>query len=185
MTDKEILDKAIARAVECGWKNTVGYTVIDIMGTAMLHQEAVPPHILNDPIELIFNHEFARALWGSEQVDNHGHDIKSIRIWANQVAVKHAGKLYEVNPEKQFVTMLRYPELSTFDLQSPESVVNVERVEYELKRMTGEIPFETFKLHPLEVEVDSLPAYKHHLREMATLEDPIRYLELEAQLRDW
>ena len=64
-------------------------------------------------------------------------------------------------------------------------MVNAHKVEYEPQRITGRVSFVTFKLHSLQADAATLPAYKHHLREMVVIEDPIRHLELEAQLRQW
>lgn len=57
-TDRQIMQKAIQRAIEGGWKFRDGFgrTLGLILTT--------------DPNTIIFNHDFAKALWGDEQAIN-------------------------------------------------------------------------------------------------------------------
>jgi len=49
MSNAEVLDRAIAKANGNGWKGSVVY-----------------PGVYRSPEQLIFSHDFARALWGKE-----------------------------------------------------------------------------------------------------------------------
>lgn len=66
MTDKEILGRAIARAIEGGWDTNHFHT---LKGNYKHPDESEFLDILGDwhkisPLDVIFNHEFAKALWG-------------------------------------------------------------------------------------------------------------------------
>jgi hypothetical protein len=54
MSNAEVLDRAIATANANGWKGSVVY-----------------PGVYRSPEQLIYNHDFARALWGKEAPNNH------------------------------------------------------------------------------------------------------------------
>lgn len=58
MTNQEILEKAIQKAVEGGWHSEWEYS-----DNADIYQ-----HFMIDfkPEQYIFNHDFAKALWGDE-----------------------------------------------------------------------------------------------------------------------
>jgi hypothetical protein len=49
MSNAEVLDRAIGKANANGWKGSVVY-----------------PEVYESPEQLIYNHSFARALWGKE-----------------------------------------------------------------------------------------------------------------------
>jgi hypothetical protein len=52
MSNAEVLDRAIGKAHANGWKGSVVY-----------------PDVYQAPEQLIFNHDFARALWGEAPAD--------------------------------------------------------------------------------------------------------------------
>lgn len=54
MSNAEVLDRAIATANANGWKGSVVY-----------------PSVYRSPEQLIYNHDFARALWGKEAPSNY------------------------------------------------------------------------------------------------------------------
>src|SRR5215207_10271577 len=54
MSNAEVLDRAIATANANGWKGSVVY-----------------PGVYRSPEQLIYNHDFARALWGKEAPNNY------------------------------------------------------------------------------------------------------------------
>lgn len=69
MTDVEILRKAIQKAAAGGWKDEENIIPISLPGTGhvfLMHGALGMPHILFEPAELIFDHGFAKALWGEE-----------------------------------------------------------------------------------------------------------------------
>ena len=53
-SNAEVLDRAIATANANGWKGSVVY-----------------PDVYRSPEQLIYNHDFARALWGKEAPNNY------------------------------------------------------------------------------------------------------------------
>lgn len=67
-TDQQILEKAIAKAIEGGWNPTH----FDTLKGNYKHPEDSEFHdLLGDwhnisPLDVIFNHDFAKALWGEE-----------------------------------------------------------------------------------------------------------------------
>lgn len=68
MTDQEILEKAIKKAVHGGW---------DYRG--FVHEDDFTP--LRNPdvsiYEIIFNHDFAKALWGGEPKNHVAYKYRS------------------------------------------------------------------------------------------------------------
>lgn len=62
MSNQEILEKAIQKAIEGGWEHGIPADHLEIVkdkgGILFYYQE--PPY------DLIFNHNFAKALWGEE-----------------------------------------------------------------------------------------------------------------------
>lgn len=70
MTNQEILEKAIQKAIESGWNIFVTYNVTDGLGAwATVNPEEGKEWqskiIYWQPLEsIIFNHDFAKALWG-------------------------------------------------------------------------------------------------------------------------
>ena len=64
MTDREILKKAIQKAIDGGWVNEERFSPIEVEGYVFLHRPETP-HFVEVPRVLIYNHDFAKALWGS------------------------------------------------------------------------------------------------------------------------
>ena len=63
LSDTEVLQQALDIAESGSWKNSMEYTAISIDGTVMLKSPMVPPHFLDTLNEVLFDHEFAQALW--------------------------------------------------------------------------------------------------------------------------
>jgi hypothetical protein len=61
MSNAEVLDRAIAKANANGWKGSVVY-----------------PGVYRSPEQLIYNHDFARALWGEGPADQ---DLPAMHKW--------------------------------------------------------------------------------------------------------
>lgn len=83
MDAKEILEKAIKKAVAGGWDNWYanGYEPIYFGGELIGVRDLDPHAVLKcEGIEgLLFNHDFARALWGDEHDCDAGfHEKKTI-----------------------------------------------------------------------------------------------------------
>lgn len=66
MSNKEILEKAIQKAIEGGWENEEGFKPITVMDYVFLMKDYTPPQIFFSINELIFNHSFCKALWGEQ-----------------------------------------------------------------------------------------------------------------------
>lgn len=56
MTDKEVLKKAIQKAIDGGWERTYP-------------EEAIPSLNYEEVFGIIYDHEFAKALWGEIPID--------------------------------------------------------------------------------------------------------------------
>lgn len=167
---------AIEVAESNGWKNIEGVAPIDIMGYVMLNKKHLEPTILFSCSELLFNHEFTKALWGDDLVDNHGQSMKVIRAWANQVAVKHLGKLHAVEQDKPYATIFDMPEMDFS--KPPDSLVEGTKIEYKLQKMAASLQFETHQLQPIEIDADTQPLYIWHMMRMATYPEPECYLSV-------
>lgn len=76
MTNKEILEQAIQKAIDGGWKPLYAFTYKeDLLATdwevsvlaksiTWIRKPGKYPHLLQPSYDLIFNHDFAKALWG-------------------------------------------------------------------------------------------------------------------------
>ena len=60
MTDREILEKAISLAIDGGWKKTDEVDILKILGNNAFERPTAF-------FELIFDKDFAKALWGEDQ----------------------------------------------------------------------------------------------------------------------
>lgn len=88
MTNQQILERAIKKAIERGWafdfieviSNPGGLIVMDNVGVK---------YTIND---VIFNHNFAKALWGEEQAIN-GVPILALGKLMAKVAEAQGGRL--------------------------------------------------------------------------------------------
>ncbi len=61
MTDQQILEKAIQKAIQGGWKTNRS---AEVLADSIINDGTY------DQLEpLIFDHDFAKALWGEEDVD--------------------------------------------------------------------------------------------------------------------
>lgn len=172
-----VVKEAMKIAMQNGWKAP---SLLKALYMNSLTDETLRGQNVEMVRGMILSHDFAKALWGEEEVDNNGWEIKTIRAWANQVAVKHAGKLVNVDPKQRYVYLMEVPELlHEYELpEDPTAVVQAHKVEYKLEQMMGQVPFETHRLEPLEVECTKLPAWKFHLREIVTAPNAIQYLDL-------
>ena len=71
MTDKEILEKAIQKAIDGGWKTSVGFRLVEPPGinTFLIEWSLADDeeeYKLYEPYEaVIYNHQFAKALWNT------------------------------------------------------------------------------------------------------------------------
>lgn len=62
MTDKEVLEKALERAIENGWDYVLGSLEVIPRGNGMI--QIVPDSMIPGSYqEFIFDHEFAKAFW--------------------------------------------------------------------------------------------------------------------------
>ena len=91
MSNKEVLEKAIAKAIDNGWKAPRGnrYGVADD-GTvfAYVKDSEIRAYGVETSLrELIFNHDFAKALWGEEYKDWPLYKIKDFEFHLQQMVV--------------------------------------------------------------------------------------------------
>lgn len=66
MNKLEMLKGAMQKASDRGWDDE-GYKSIEVAGAIFVYQPDMP-HILYEPDFIIFNHDFAKALWGEENI---------------------------------------------------------------------------------------------------------------------
>ena len=77
MNDKEILEKAIQKAIDGGWDTTH----FDTLKTSYKHPDESEFHDLLgawhniSPLDVIFNHDFAKALWGEGIIQSRVSDV--------------------------------------------------------------------------------------------------------------
>jgi hypothetical protein len=64
MTNKEILEKAIAKAIDGGW--SIYYQGTPLWSVRELSAVIIDSPNLHSAEQLIFNKDFSRALWGEE-----------------------------------------------------------------------------------------------------------------------
>lgn len=160
MTNKEILEKAIQKAIDGGWELPhedydwkVGQN--DMTRFTSIDDETQDPGVWYMPLEqLIYNHEFAKALWDEQK------DAKFL---------------------EHYVPARGYP---------GESIDNKERNESvePLKEKHGELPEylwyctrckkpwkSTFNSR-CEMISEYRAGWRHHLQQMVISDDPIKYL---------
>ena len=68
MNDKEILEKVLQKAIDGGY-NHIPYSVTE-HADFLIETKVLPI--------LIFNHDFAKALWGEEETVKHSHFAREI-----------------------------------------------------------------------------------------------------------
>ena len=152
-------------------------------------EEAVFDNSGNEPLReslrrwaqgLLFDHDFAKAVFGYDQVDEFGQGFYLIRMVAIQTAVEHEGELFKVDPSRPTITMVKTPVLDhaykisdmTF---ADTSIEYPDKVTYDLKRMVGQVPFKTHRITEIEVE-GGQPSWQYHIKQMAVSENPFLYI---------
>lgn len=100
MTDKEILEKAIQKAIDNGWDNSPidsmewsdndGAWRYDAIGGESWHYQT-------DINTIIFSHDFAKALWGESTQQAYGPDFDGWQYHLQQMVIdddpiKHLGE---------------------------------------------------------------------------------------------
>jgi len=172
MNNKEILEKAIQKAIDNGWNCEYDTSFAEYYNSDTM--ESYPDYEVQIHLyAIIFDHDFAKALWGKELTDKNGYGITAFKIWAKQVAVKHLGKIYVAEPDKPFLSF----EHSAISKELGDlAIVNSEHVEYKLKDLFASIPFDTHSLQEIDVVGDLVPKWQYHLQQMVIADDPIAYL---------
>lgn len=67
MTNQQILDKAIRKAIDGGWHNLENWSVIDL-GANDVGIQYDDSHVVLPPEALIASKDFAKALWGEQLI---------------------------------------------------------------------------------------------------------------------
>lgn len=171
--DLVTLERALLRAEHNGYK-------IPLLEYLLFVQDRPPSLTTSLKIwakGLIFDAEFAAALFGTERVDDNGYDMNTISLWAKQVFVEHAGELHAVPDDgRQHISFANMPEIDwDKDPVTPTELVNGEIVTYDLKKLAAAIPFRTHRVEELEVR-GGAPAYMYHLKNMVVCANPFEYL---------
>jgi hypothetical protein len=79
MSDHKILEKAIRKAIDGGW--TKGKEYLDFMDDGLFGRGK------NDHTEVIFNHSFAKALWGESTQQAYGPDFDGWEYHLQQMVI--------------------------------------------------------------------------------------------------
>lgn len=66
MTDSEVLQKAIERAIENGWKTNIFWD--DMLSQPTIY-DGDGGYAYVNPLSILFDHDFARALFGEEELE--------------------------------------------------------------------------------------------------------------------
>lgn len=179
-TDLENTSKVINRALKYAVKH--GYVAPSLEKKILLRLKASKT---GADIEmwakgLLFDHNFAHALFGAYDVDDNGWSVSAIEFWAKQVAVEVEGELRAVlkNWPK---TEIRYAVTPELDIQkysekAPMELVEAQIVTKQLVRMAASIPFETHSIDKVEIH-GTKPAYLYHLQQMALSPNPVTYVK--------
>lgn len=131
-------------------------------------------------VGLLFDHDFAKGLFGTHEVDDNGWSISAIKVWAKQVAVEIEGTLRAV-PDNWSRPEISYAVIPEIDIQryseeAPMELVEAQTVTRELVRMGASIPFETHSIDRVEI-YGTRPAYQYHLQQMALSPNPLTYVK--------
>lgn len=172
MSNQEILEKAIQKAIEGGWKATLEGNILKKIDETGKFHLWIGANTWGS-IDLIFNHEFAKALWGNDVVTKDAVGFGIIKIWAEQVAYEFEGRLHAANGKRQ-MAFLKYPD-NMLVHRAPNELVEVEKVVMDLKHLAGSIPFRTHKIKEVDV-LGGIPTWQYHLQQMVIADDPIKYL---------
>lgn len=180
MSNKEILEKAIQKAIDGGWKEPHGNTLrVDDDGKLFCFMngatDGVRVYGYQFNVErLIFNHEFAKALWGNNHVSKSGSDYGLIKIWAEQVAFEFEGRVYAAKPGERVRAFVKYSDDALSD-HAPTELMSASKVVQQLKNLIATIPFNTHKIKAVEA-IGTIPLWQYHLQQMVVSPDPIKYL---------
>lgn len=100
MSDEEILEKAIRLAVEGGWKHRILGSDVDIILSEIADTD-MHKMLGNSHYSIIFNKEFAKALWGEEHDCGAGYhkkrEIMHIPAFKLSNGVERPAKDKEIN----------------------------------------------------------------------------------------
>lgn len=174
-TDYSCLSRALWWAKKNGYKMPpLEQAVFDTNGAEPLRQS-----LRRWAQGMLFDHDFAKAVFGYEEVDEWGQNFYAIRMEAIQVAVEHEGELFKVQPDRPNIVMLKQPVLEPYykitDSNFADTTIEYpEKVVYEIKKMVGQIPFKTHRLTKLDVV--GIPAWQYHIKQMAISENPFVYI---------
>jgi hypothetical protein len=175
-TDYSCLSRALWWAKKNGYKvPPLEQAVFDTNGGEPLRQS-----LRRWAQGMLFDHDFAKAVFGYEEVDDYGHDFKALRFWAKQVAIKHMDKLYQVKGDEYQVVMLNQPKVAdilkiTDNMPADVTLEAPERVVYGIRNLAASIPFNTHKLQDVEV-TGGTPSWQYHIKQMAISENPFVYI---------
>jgi hypothetical protein len=185
MTKKEILEKAIQKAIECGWDfdgllapmDPGKYEVIAPFGGNYLRIKTTSwsgEESFESINSVIYSKNFAKALWGEEIISSEdGLHFGVIRLWAEQVAYEFEGRIHSLDG-RSHMSFVRYNDDNLIN-RAPTGLVEVEKVTLNLKDIVARIPFHTHKIKEIETE-GGIPKWQYHLRQMVIAENPIKYL---------
>lgn len=144
-------------------------------GYGVGHRELVIRHrklIMTLP-EVLFNHSFARGLWGATEVNADSFDMTGIRLHFKQVAVQLEDRLIAVPPESASAMEYKVPGLPADPIQDID-MSEVEKITYELEAIYHVIPLTTHRLLSLDL-MGVQPKYHYHLKQMVLADDPLEY----------
>lgn len=187
---KEVLTRAIKAAIANGW-DVFGLCQKDGFEYILWEEDAIHIRYWAQPTrqlhahryaplrEIIFNLDFAKALFGWEQVNQKGIPLVWLKLYFRQIAVEHLGKTYAVNGETGDMTFLSMKNpLEVLDEARDAGELTtkseINEVTYRLQTIKERIPVNLFRLEDCSLE--SEPAWQYHLRQMVIEKEPLEYL---------
>lgn len=127
---------------------------------------------------LLMSQDFAKAIFGEEEVDEYGQSVVGIQVWAKQVAVEHNGKLYDVPYDQYEMAFYKMPLVDMWDKEQavPTTLVKPEITRIKLENLYGTIPAQTHRIHGVRV-LGAIPAWQWHLQKMVICSNPFDYVD--------
>lgn len=125
---------------------------------------------------IIFDHSFARAVFGTSPADRYGQPLLAIQIYAEQVAYKFDGRLYNADRSKPSMVFARVPDVTVNPFLAPlgESI-DIQRFTQKLRDLRATLPFETHQIKEISI-AGAQEMWQWHLEQMVLLPNPYNYL---------
>lgn len=127
---------------------------------------------------LLFDQEFAKAVFGDEHVDcEDGSSLLWLRLWAKQTHYEVLGKLYEADRSRPYYSFILPQETEMYDKAKAiaEEVIPTQTITLRLEDMYGSLAVPTHKIQEPRVE-GGIPSWQWHIKQMAVADNPFTYI---------